>query len=415
MAHETNWAGNYTYQATRLHGPETVDELRQIVAAAPNIHALGSRHSFNAIADSAELVSLERIDPGIEIDADLGTVTVGAGLRYGHLAERLEREGFALHTMASLPHISVGGATATATHGSGDRNGNLPTAVTGVELVTSDGEMLRIAKGDAEFPGMVVHLGGLGVVTRLTLRVEPSYRVRQRVYERLAWDVALERFDEIMTSATSVSLFTDYGETVNQVWLKQRVTGEMDEAPSTFHGARAATRRRHPIDALTGEACTEQMNTSGPWHERLPHFRMDFTPSAGAEIQSEYLVAREHAVSAVDAVRKLGPQIAPHLMVAEIRTVAADDLWMSTTYGRDSICLHFTWKLSPDAVASVLPSLEAALAPFEPRPHWGKVFVAPAVELAPRYERLDDFRALAERLDPRGAFRNAFLDRHVFG
>jgi xylitol oxidase len=415
VATATNWAGNYAYRATAIHEPETLDDLRRIVEAAPRIHALGSRHSFNGIADAAELVSLAKLVQPIEIDREAMTVTVGGGVRYGDLAVALEREGLALHNMASLPHITVAGTIATATHGSGVRNGNLATAVTALELVTSSGDMLRVGRGDADFPGMVVHLGALGVVTRVTLQVEPSYQVRQVAYEHLAWDVALEHFDAIMASAGSVSLFTDYGSTVNQVWRKERVTGDDDAPPpQTFHGAAAAPARRHPIAALPADSCTEQLGITGAWLDRMPHFRMDHTPSAGAEIQSEYMVARRHAVGAIRAVRELHAELAPLLMISEIRTTAADDLWLSSAYGEDTACLHFTWRLEPDAVARVLPTLEAALAPFAPRPHWGKVFVATAPELAPRYPRMGDFRDLANRLDPRGAFRNDFLDHHVF-
>lgn len=411
----TNWAGNYSYKARRLHEPESIDELRRIVAGAERVHALGTRHSFTDVADSTDLVSLAKLPEGIELDTDLRTVTVNAGMPYGVLARKLEDAGFALHNMASLPHISVGGAIATATHGSGVTSGNLATAVVGLELVTSDGELLTVGRSDPEFPGMVVNLGALGVVTRVTLAMEPSYRMRQQVFERLDWDVALDRFDEIMASATSVSYFTDYDETVNQVWTKQRVDDDTPPAPDSLHGARVATEQRHPIEHLSGEPCTEQLGTVGPWLSRLTHFRMEFTPSAGEEIQSEYLLPRTHAAEALRAVRNLADRIRPHLLISEIRTVAADDLWLSYAYGTDCVGIHFTWRRNQEGVNSVLPDIEAALAPFEPRPHWGKLFLMPASVVAPRFERLPDFRRLAEQLDPRHAFRNGFLERHVLG
>lgn len=411
-----NWAGNYAYRATRIHEPATLDELRAIVARAPKIHALGSRHCFNDIADSGELVSLDGLDQGIEIDRESGTATVPAGIRYGELARALEREGLALHAMASLPHISVAGAVATATHGSGDANGNLATAVSALELVTSEGEIVTVARGDDDFPGMVVGLGALGIVTRLTIDVQPSYLMRQQVFEHLAWDVLFDRFDDVTSGAESVSLFTNYGDAIDEVWLKSRVDPEqprplLDE----FLGARAATRKLHPVPELSPENCTEQLGVPGCWADRLPHFRMDAVPASGNELQSEYMVPRRHAVEAIRAVRELAPTFRPHLWTSEIRTVAADDLWLSSAYGTDTVCLHFSWRNDPAAVDRVLPALEAALAPFSPRPHWGKLFLATASELEPRYERLPDFRRLAERLDPRGAFRNAFLERHVFG
>jgi xylitol oxidase len=413
---ETNWAGNITYRATAIHEPETVDDLRRIVSGAGKIRALGSRHCFNDIADSDELVSLAKLDPGIEIDREAMTVTVGAGVTYGHLGLALEEAGFALHNMASLPHISVGGAVATGTHGSGDRSGNLATAVTALELVTSDGDIVRFARGDAGFPGAVVSLGALGVVTRLTLRIEPTYRVRQQVFEQLSWDVALTHFDEIMACDTSVSLFTDFGDTVNEVWRKHRVVdGEDATLPRDFMGARAAAQALHPVARLSAAACTDQLGEPGPWLYRLPHFRMDAVPASGDEIQAEFMVPRRNAVAALTALRGLGPDLQRAIWTSEVRSMAGDDLWLSMAYGRDSIGIHFSYYSDRDAVARMLPRVEAALAPFDPRPHWGKVFVATAAELASRYERMDDFRALAARLDPRGAFRNAYLDRHVFG
>jgi xylitol oxidase len=393
-----------------------MDELRMVVARAPKLHALGSRHSFNDIADAAELVSLDRIDHSIEIDSAGRTVTVSGSMRYGDLALALEREGWALHNMASLPHISVAGAVATATHGSGDRNGNLASAVVGLELVTSDGDLLRVARGDEHFAGMVVGLGALGVVTRLTLEIQPSYQVCQHVFEHLDWDVLLDRFDEVMSSADSVSLFTNFGETVDEVWLKSRVNlGEPVPDREHLFGARAAARPLHPVPALNAENCTEQLGVPGAWLHRLPHFRLDAVPASGDEVQAEYMVARPHAVPALRVLREVIPRFQPHLWTAEIRTVAGDDLWLSTAYGADTVCLHFSWRSDLDAVAKLLPVVEDALAPFAPKPHWGKLFRAPAAVLATRYERLADFRRLAETLDSRGAFRNAFLNRHVWG
>lgn len=413
---ETNWAGNVTYRATAIHEPKTVDDLRRIVSGAERIRAVGSRHCFNDIADGDEMVSLARLDPGIEIDREAMTVTVGAGVTYGHLALALEEAGFALHNMASLPHITVVGAVVTATHGSGDRSGNLATAVTALELVTSDGDIVSFAHGDAEFPGAVVNLGALGVVTRLTLRIEPTYRVRQQVFEDLPWDVAMAHFDEIMASDDSVSLFTDFGETINELWRKHRVVdGESTALPQEFMGARAAAQALHPVARLSAEACTDQLGEPGPWLHRLPHFRLESVPASGDEVQAEFMVARRDAVAALTALRELGPDLQRAIWISEVRSMAADDLWMSMAYGQDAVGIHFSFYSDKDALNRMLPRVETALAPFAPRPHWGKVFTLSADVLAARYERMQDFRALAQRLDPRGAFRNAYLDRHVFG
>ena len=410
-----NWAGNHVYRAAELHRPATLAQLREIVARAPRVHALGTRHSFSDVGDSAELVSLEGLAADVDVDRRRQTVTCSAWLKYGELADALATHGMALHNLASLPHISIAGAIATATHGSGDANGNLATAVCAVELVTSDGEVLTAARGEPDFDGLVVGLGALGIVTRVTLDVEPAYEVRQRVFEGLSWDALHEHLDAITASGYSVSVFTRWGETVDQVWIKSRVTDAPEQERDELFGAVAATVDRHPILGLDPVNCTPQLGVPGPWSDRLPHFRMGFTPSNGEEIQSEYHVARHHADGAIRTVHALGATLGPVLQVSEIRTIAADELWMSPQYRQPTVALHFTWMREPEAVAHVLVELEAALAPFGAQPHWGKAFRATATEIAPLYERLPDFARLARRLDPRGAFRNDWLERHVLG
>jgi xylitol oxidase len=343
------------------------------------------------------------------------TVSVSGPVRYGELVDELRRGGVALGNLASLPHISVAGAVSTATHGSGDGNGNLATAVAGLELVTSGGDVVSVARGDPEFDGMVVGLGALGVLTRVTLDVELDYSVRQRVYERLGWDELLSNLDDIMASGYSVSVFSRWGETVEKVWIKSRVGTVDDAAREDLFGAPAAVRAHHPIAGLDPVHATPQLGEAGPWSERLPHFRMGFTPSSGAEIQSEYLVPRHHGIAAIEAVLGLGPRLGPLLQVSEIRTMAADRLWMSPQYGQDTVGLHFTWNPDQAAVEHALIELERALAPFSPRPHWGKLFLASADTIGSRYPRLGEFAGLVKRLDPRGAFTNPWLERHVLG
>ena len=410
-----NWAGNYEYGAERLHRPSTLEELREIVAAAPRVRTLGSRHSFSDIADSRELVTLEALPADVVVDRAAGTVTFNAGMKYGELAQRLNEEGLALHNLASLPHISVAGAVATATHGSGDTNGNLATAVSGLQLVTSGGEVFEAVRGEPDFDGMVVGLGALGAVTRITLDVEPAYEVRQRVFEGLAWEAFLEHFDEITSRGYSVSVWTRWDDPVDQVWVKSRVSDGPEAVEDELFGGAAATADRHPILGLDPAFATPQRGSPGLWSDRLPHFRMGFTPSSGEELQSEYLVPRRHAAEAIEAVRSRAGRIEPVLQMSEIRTVAADRLWMSMSYGEDVVGLHFTWKRQQKAVEAVLVELESALAPFGARPHWGKVFTMGAAEISPLYERIDDFVDLVERFDPRGAFRNPWLEERVLG
>jgi xylitol oxidase len=414
----TNWAGNHVYRAERLHRPRTLEQVQEIVATAPRVRVLGSRHSFTDIADSAELISLEAVpvegtpSAGIDVDLEARTVTLGGGVKYGELAEVLRDEGAALHNLASLPHISVAGAVATATHGSGVTNGNLATAVAAVEMVTSSGEIVGASRGDADFDGMVVGLGALGAVTRLTLDIEPAFEVEQRVFEGLTWNALYEHFDEITACGYSVSLFTLWGDDVEMVWVKSRTDQGAPPVGDLF-GAVPAVVDRNPVVGLDPTSCTPQLGRPGLWSDRLPHFRMGFTPSAGDELQSEYLVPHRSAVAAIEAVRALGHRIRPVLLTCEIRTVAADRLWMSTAYEQASVALHFTWRSDPAAVTEVLVDLERALSPFGARPHWGKVFRADAASIAPLYERHADFVRLTERLDPRGAFRNTWLEANV--
>jgi xylitol oxidase len=415
-----NWAGNHAYGARAIHTPTSVEELQAVVRSSATLRPLGSRHSFNDIADTGgDLVSWTRMPRVFELDRAARRVTVDGGVRYGDLCGPLEAEGFALSNLASLPHISVAGACATATHGSGDRNGNLATAVAALEVVTADGEIVAFDReGDpASFNGAVVSLGALGVVTRLTLELQPTFQVRQDVYEHLPFERAVEHFDAITASADSVSLFTDWrGPVIDQVWRKRRVQDEaMAEPEPEFHGARLATAAIHPIRGLPAEACTEQLGVAGPWHERLPHFRMDHTPSSGDELQSEYVVARHHAAEALQAMDAMRDRFAALVQVSEVRTIAADDLWLSTANGRDSVAIHFTWLSDWDGVRAVLPAIEAALAPYEPRPHWGKVFTMPGERVRASYDRLSEFLSLAATHDPNGKFRNAYLDRTIYG
>ncbi|GGG96705.1 D-arabinono-1,4-lactone oxidase [Silvibacterium dinghuense] len=418
-AHRTNWAGNIEYSTDQLFIPSSVDEARETIRAASKIRALGARHCFNRIADStAAQISLEKLE-SMELNETAKTVTVGGGVRYGKLAPWLDAKGYAVHNLASLPHVTVAGACATATHGSGNENRNLSSAVEGFELITADGQLHSFSRekdGGNRFDGMVVALGSVGVQASTTVHVVPSFQVAQKVYLDLSFDRLEHDLDAIFGSAYSVSLFTDWQQNrATQVWLKRKVEGGQIRFEDEFHGAKAATVKVHPILGHDATPCTEQLGVPGPWYERLPHFKMAFTPSSGNEIQTEYFVPREHGYEAIRAVEKLKDKITPHLFITELRTVAADDLWLSMAYRRPSLAIHFTWKPEIEAVHAVLPEIEQALAPFQPRPHWGKVFTLAPEKIDAQYPRMAEFRALAAQLDPHGKFRNAFLDREVFG
>ena len=406
-----NWAGNLEYSSAEVRRPETVAGLAAVVAGSRRIKALGSRHSFNRVGDTdGTHILLDALPQEIELDSSRRSVRVSGGISYGTLCRALEESGFAIHNLASLPHISVAGAIQTGTHGSGVNNPSLADAVERVDLVRASGEQVSLSREDGdEFLGSVVGLGALGIVTGLELSVRPSFRMRQRVLENLPWDRVLADFNTLASSAYSVSLFTDYaGDSINQVWLKAL---DSEPALTELFGATAAGHARHPLPGMSGENCTAQLDEPGPWLDRLPHFRHEFTPSNGEELQSEFILPLEHAPAALQAVRSLAARMAPLLFVSEIRTGAADEFWLSPFYRQQSVALHFTWKPLQAEVEAVLPELEELLRPFGARPHWGKLFTPSGHDWEALYPRFADFRLLAARHDPAGKFRNALLDR----
>jgi alditol oxidase len=414
-----NWAGNLEYSTDSLYHANSLEQVRDYVKKQSKLKVLGTRHSFNKIADSKDnLLSLKSMDDVIALDPLAHTVTVDAGITYAQLCPYLHSRGFALHNLASLPHISIVGACSTATHGSGDKNGNLATAVSALEIVTATGDLVRLSRQEdgESFRGAVVGLGALGVISNITLEIQPAFMMRQYVYENLPLTAVEYHFDAIESSAYSVSLFTDWqNKRMNEIWIKSRVgEGQLFDATPEFFGAKRATKNLHPIAELSAENCTEQMGVIGPWYERLPHFRMGFTPSAGKELQSEYFVPRQHAVEAILAVERLRDQISPHLMISEIRTIAADNLWLSPCYEQPCATIHFTWKQDWPAVRNLLPVIEKELAPFNSRPHWGKLFTISPAELRSIYKKLPEFVQLSKKYDPQGKFRNEFLNTNIF-
>ncbi|MEV4764287.1 FAD-binding protein [Micromonospora chokoriensis] len=403
-----NWAGNVRYAARAFHRPTSTDELRRLVAGSTRLRAVGSGHSFNRFGDTdGDLVSLAGLPQTVEVDHERGQVTVSGAMRYGDLARQLHTQGYALANLASLPHISVAGAVATATHGSGQTHGNLASAVAALELVTADGDLLPVDRDTDRFAGMVVGLGALGLVTRVTLDVVPAFELRQ--YVRL--DLDREALDEALGSAYSVSVFTDWRTPrLREVWRKQ--AADQPPPPADWLGTTAADQPRHPVLGMPPENCTPQLGEPGPWHERLPHFKLGFTPSSGDELQSEYHVPRTAAADALAALDDVAHLIAPVLLVCELRTVAADELWLSPNHRRDSFVVHFTWIDDTAAVLPVVAAVEERLAPFAPRPHWGKVFVTDPAELASRYPHYADFTTLLTDLDPKNTFQTDELNRY---
>ena len=414
-----NWAENLQFSTDNVHFPETVGDAIQLVKNLPQMKVLGSRHSFNSIADDREnLVSSQKLNKIVSLDEEQSTVTVEGGMKYGELCGFLHENGFALHNLASLPHISIAGSISTATHGSGVDNGNLATCVSAVELINGKGELVNLSREDGDvFQGAVVGLGALGLISKVTLDLVPAYDVAQVVYRNLPMEALRENFNSIMSLGYSVSLFLDWKSNyINEVWVKKKLlNGESPDFPDNLFGASQSSENIHPVESMSAESCTEQLGIPGPWYDRLPHFKMEFQPSAGKELQSEYFVPIEKAYEALMAVNDLAGQISPHLFVSEIRAVKADELWLSPCYRQNSVAIHTTWKQEIPEVMALLPLVEEKLASFSPRPHWGKLFTISNKALKDRYPRMEDFRGLMELHDPSGKFRNDFINQNILG
>ena len=409
----TNWARNIVFEPASVARPRSRVELAEVLASASSVRVLGTGHSFSPVCSTdGTLLSLADLPVSIDVDVDALRATVGGPLRWGDIAPVLDGHGVALHNMGSLPHISVAGSASTGTHGSGSALGCLATAVCGVELMTADGSVRWIREGDDGFYGSVVALGMLGAVLSVELAVEPAYDVEQTVWQGLPFVVAVDRFDDVMGSARSVSLFTTWqADEFEQVWVKRDTASP--PADLGWTGATPSDVPLHPCPGISPEACTQQLGVVGRWYERVPHFRLDHTPSSGDELQSEYLLDRSCAAEALEAVQTVAHVVAPVLQISEIRTVAADSLWLSPCYGRDSVAVHFTWIDDADAVAPAVAAVESVLVPLGARPHWGKVFDVEPGLVASAYPRLADQRALRNRLDPERRFTNGFVARYL--
>ena len=406
-----NWSKNVDFNDKSYLQPTSLTELQELIRSNPKVRARGTAHCFNEIANTSSVaLNLAKMPKTIEIDAAKKSVRVAAGLTYGELAPLLHAQGWALGNMASLPHISIAGSISTGTHGSGIKNQNLANQVLSLDMVTTEGELRHIDRTNPAFNALVVSLGLGGIVYQYQLRVEESFQIRQVVYPEIPLDIVQRNFDSIMGSAYSVSYFTDWSsDQVGNLWCKFR-DGEV--IPESIGGSAQADRKFHPIPSVDPVACTEQLGTTGDWHDRLSHFKLEFTPSVGEEIQTEFFVDRKDAAAAIEAVSQLGAEITPLLWITELRTIAADNLWLSSAFERDTLAIHFTWK-KDEAIYPVIEKVEAVLRPFNYRPHWGKVFTADAVYLKSVYPKINEFKALVEALDPTSKFENSFT-RSIF-
>ena len=406
-----NWSKNVDFNDRGYLQPDSLTELQELIRSNAKIRARGTAHCFNEIANtSSYAINLAKMPRVIEVSAETKSVKVSPGLTYGELAPVLHSQGWALNNLASLPHISIAGSISTGTHGSGIKNQNLANQVLSLDMVTAEGELRHLDRTSPAFNALVVGLGLGGIVYQYELKIEPTFEVRQVIYPDIPLDVLQRSFDQIMGSAYSVSYFTDWGsDQVGNLWCKFRA----DEViPDSIGGCAQADKKYHPITSVNPEACTEQLGVPGDWHQRLSHFKLEFTPSVGEEIQTEFFIDRKDASAAIEVLSKLGDEITPLLWITELRTIAADDLWLSGAYQRDTLGIHFTWK-KEDAIYPVVEKVEAALRPFNYRPHWGKVFTAEAQYLKSVYPKMSEFKALVEALDPTKKFENSFTRRFL--
>lgn len=430
----TNWAGNYRYRAAALAEPTTAAQLRDLLAGtgavAGRLRVAATGHTFNDLPDTTgTLLTLRSLPRVCEVDTAARTVRIDGGASYGEIAPAVQAAGLALPNLASLPHISVAGAIATGTHGSGVGNKVLADAVVGFEVLTADGELRHVGRDDdPDFPALATHLGAFGVITALTLRLEPTFDVATTVYLGLPWDRLTTEFAQIAAGGYSVSVLPQWSQDgaapESMAFVKRRfpaVAGEetprgvTDSAAAAsspdFFGGRPADRMMHLTPGVDPSACTPQLGDVGPWHLRLAHFRLEATPSSGDELQTEYLMPIGNAPAALEQLRQLGGRLPALATTTEVRTVAADDFWLSPAYQTDSVAVHFTWKPDQPGVQALLPELEARLGPLGARPHWGKLFATPADRLSRLYPRFGDAADAMRRWDPNGRFSNDFLRR----
>jgi len=404
-----NWSKNVEFNDKSYFQPTSLVELQELIRTNPKVRARGTAHCFNEIANTSSVaVNLAKMPRVIDVSSESSSVKVSAGLTYGELAPELHNQGWALSNLASLPHISIAGSISTGTHGSGIQNQNLPNQVLSFDMVTAEGELRHINRTNPAFNALVVGLGLGGIIYQYELRIEPTFEVRQVIYPEIPLDVLQRNFDQIMGTAYSVSYFTDWSSAqVGNLWCKFR---DSEVIPDSIGGSAKADTKYHPIASVDPVACTEQREVPGNWHERLPHFKLEFTPSVGEEIQTEFFVDRKDSAAAIEAVSQLGAEITPLLWITELRTFAADNLWLSGAFERDCLAIHFTWK-KLDAIYPVIEKVEAALRPFNYRPHWGKVFTADATYLKSVYPKMGEFQALVQALDPTSKFENSFTRR----
>jgi alditol oxidase len=403
-----NWGGNLSFKQPEVLAPTSLDELAKLVRSN-RVRPAGTLHSFSdVVAGEGVLVSAAGLPIEPEILADGSTVRVGAASRFGDIALFLEANGLALQNMGSLPHISLAGASATGTHGSGDGNPILSTSLRAFSFVNYEGELKTLRRGDPLFETCRLGMGAYGIWVSAELETQPSYQMRQDIYRGVPWQFFVEDPARLTGAGYSVSLFGKWGgQQIDKVWVKSRI--DQSTPPDNFAGIGAETKSLAELAAGVGDNLTEQGGKPGPWLHRLPHFRLDATPSAGDEIQTEYFVLRDQIAGAIAALHSLANEINPVLIISEIRTIASDDAWLSPMRRGDSIALHFTWQNDVPAVTTAVAKVEAVLAEFDPIPHWGKLHGFSGEQLERVHPKLAAARAEFDQLDPMGKFSSPNL------
>ncbi len=409
-----NWAGNLSFSSKEFIEIDSVKKLQTIVSNARGIKVLASGHSFSDIADTKDtLISIKNLSFEIGIDSNKREALVPAGMQYSDVSRYLEKHGWAVSNMASLGEVTIAGAILTGTHGSGSSNGILSTAVIGFEMVLESGSILTTDReNSSDFPGFIVSLGALGVFTKYKLKIVPSFSIRQVVYENINIESIANNFDLVFDRAYSVSFFSNWAQnSTGQIWMKFLDDSKPFNISSDWIDGNLAKVKQHPVKINDASPCTDQLATSGKWLDRLPHFKLNSSPVSGDEVQTEYLVDRRYVKQYISELAEIGDEIASKVYTTEIRTIKADDLWLSGAYERETVGFHFTWRKS-DSLVNFLPKIESILGKHDGRPHWGKLFDVPKDKLPSRYPKFSDFEVLLQKYDPNKKFRNNFINKY---
>uniref|UniRef100_A0A915D0Y3 FAD-binding PCMH-type domain-containing protein n=1 Tax=Ditylenchus dipsaci TaxID=166011 RepID=A0A915D0Y3_9BILA len=418
-----NWGGNFNFSTQDIKYPTTTAGVQQLVKECKGkIRPVGTRHSFSEIANTNDtLICLVHMNLILSVDPSVPSVTVQAGITYTDLIPFLQSIGLAIPMMASLGEISIAGAINTAVHGSGAGIGNLATQVLGLQMVLADGSVVQYSKGqnDTELAAATVGLGALGIVTQVTLQAQPTYNLAINVFENMDMSVLDTQLYNITHSGYAINMWSTFGTpgVLDQVWITTKVDSNGVNAygnVSQLYGAPAATAQSSPIAALPPTYVVPQMGIVGPYYERLTDYDLGLSGQEGQQTQSEYYVDFDDFVPALKALQTLSAEINAVVYVALFRITEKDELWMSPQYKKTTMAIHFSWQPKLDQVMALLPKIEAALAPFNPIPHWGKLYTLKPEQYLPLLPKYPEWREQVELHDPTHKFRNKWLEENIF-